>query len=186
MTHRTARARSIRARSIRTWSIGALASAGLAALPGCEQPGVLGQRTGRDIAPGWRAPGPFEPVALRIYPLTRLERDDRGKPQLVLHTELKDEWGDTVKGVGALTVQLLRPQGTPADDARAEVRWDVPLWSAEDNARHYDPSSRTYRIVLGNVPDWATQGPVRLTAQLETPRTDGTMRRLWDELELQP
>ncbi|MEQ8770229.1 MAG: hypothetical protein RIB60_06940 [Phycisphaerales bacterium] len=170
------------------------------AASGCADQGSwLGDRPAREVRAGWRAPGPFEPVAIRVFPLTRLDRDDDGAARVVLHLEMKDEWGDTVKGVGQLTVQLLRPAGTASGEGRDEVRWDVAMWSDEDNARYYDPSSRTYRIVLGDVPGWVEAmmpdadgvpapgaGSVRLTAQLETPRSDGTMRRLWDEAELRP
>lgn len=155
---------------------------------------MLSQRTAGEVSAGWRSPGPFEPVALRVFPLTRVERDAAGAAQIVLHLELKDEWGDTVKGVGALTVQLLRPAGVASGGGRDEVRWDVSLWGAEENARYYDPSSRTYRIVLGDVPGWVDammsrsdpEDRVRITAQLRTPTGDGSMRSLWDELELRP
>ncbi|GJM19280.1 MAG: hypothetical protein DHS20C14_14930 [Phycisphaeraceae bacterium] len=178
----------------------ALVGGALLVLGGCAETGSwLGNRPASQVRAGWRAPGPFEPVALRVFPLTRLDRDAEGQAQVVLHVELKDEWGDTVKGAGLLTVQLLRPQGERAGTGKDEVRWDVSLWSDEDNARHYDPSSRTYRIVLGEVPEWVVrmmpgadgsvaieEGSVRLTAQLETPHSDGTMRRLWGESELRP
>lgn len=158
---------------------------------GCAAPGRLGERPAGQVARGWRAPGPFAPVALRVFPLTRLERADDGKMRVVLHIELKDEWGDTVKGVGELTVQLLRPPGAAGGTGRDQVGWEIAMWGAEDNARYYDPSSRTYRLVLGDVPAWVEQlaggdGSVRLTAQFRTPAPDGTMRSLWGETELRP
>lgn len=180
------------------WGLRAVVGVSAALIAGgCAGPGTLEQRPAGQVAHGWRAPGPFPPVALRVFPLTRLERDEQGRARLILHVELKDEWGDTVKGAGELTVQLRRPPGMASGGGRDEVRWDVSLWGSEDNARYYDPSSRTYRVVLGDLPAWVEalvptspgegsrgEASVKVTAQFKTPKADGTMRSLWGETEL--
>ena len=94
-------------------------------------------------------PGPFAPRVMRVHPLTHTELDTADNARIVLHVELKDSWGDTVKGVGALQVQL---RGSAEGDER--VRWDVDLRELDSNVGYFDSATRTYRVVLGGLPAW--------------------------------
>ncbi|HWQ27612.1 MAG TPA: hypothetical protein VNN12_01155, partial [Dehalococcoidia bacterium] len=74
---------------------------------------------------------PFEPVTLRVHPLTHVESVAPDLPAdeclLVLHLELRDRYADPVKGLGALRVELSRPGAgpTPAPEAQMLV-WPIP------------------------------------------------------------
>jgi hypothetical protein len=94
---------------------------------------------------------PFVPRSIRIFPLTRLDMDERGRAIIVCHVEMKDRWGDGVKSAGTLEVQLYRSEG--ASDVQ-ESRWSVDLNDLDLNAALYDPASRTYRVQLGDLPAW--------------------------------
>src|SRR5258706_325686 len=52
------------------------------------------------------AQSPFAPASLRIFPLTRMDRDSGGHGIILFHFELRDRWGDGVKWPGNLQVQL--------------------------------------------------------------------------------
>ena len=64
-----------------------------------------------------RTAHPFDPVSLRVHPLTHVDASGPGAGPdqclLVLHLELKDAYTDAVKGVGPLTVELFRPGTGP-------------------------------------------------------------------------
>ncbi len=100
---------------------------------------------------GYAVPGPFAPKAMRVHPLTHTEVDKQGETRIVLHVELKDSWGDTVKGVGKLQVQL---RSTGAKGAGDRMRWDVDLRTLDANVSYFDSATRTYRVVLGGLPAW--------------------------------
>jgi len=151
-------------------------------------------------APGGRQlladlPGAFAPASIRVHPLTQLSRDQSGEPQIILHAEMLDAWGDTVKGAGRLSVRIVSVDDA-LDEARVgadELRWDVDLLDLERNAAHYDPSSRTYRVVLGGLPAWLgamapaperSGGRARLLVSFETAAKDGRVQVLRDETEL--
>lgn len=145
---------------------------------------------------------PFAPVAVRVHPLTHV--DTAGVPAdqsvLVLHVELKDRFGDTVKGLGKLKVQLYRPgSGTAPGLEKQELSWEVPdLANPEINASRFDQATRTYRLPL-KAPRWVADWPNRSAAgESENGRdwlkvrvvftaidADGSERFLEDEYVLQ-
>ncbi len=100
---------------------------------------------------GFAVPGPFAPRAMRVHPLTHTEVDKQDTTRIVLHVELKDAWGDTVKGVGKIQVHL---RGDGVLDGGDRVRWDVDLRTLDANVSYFDSATRTYRVVLGGLPGW--------------------------------
>ena len=163
------------------WVWGGLGVTALAALPGCARPGSMPPAA--MPATGQLSGGPFAPASMRVYPLTQIERTGEGEARLVLHLELRDAWGDTVKGIGNLQVQLLRAGGAGRD----ERMWEVDMWDPASNALYYDSATRTYRVQLRDLPEWAVAqserrgGSVRVLAVLRTPAPDGSERFLRDE-----
>jgi len=117
-------------------------------IAGCSRVQIVREQVVR-TEDGLAVPGPFAPRVMRVHPLTHTEVDNAGNAQIVVHVELKDSWGDTVKGVGSLQVQL---RGSAESDER--VRWDMDLRELETNAGYFDSATRTYRVVLGGLPDW--------------------------------
>lgn len=128
--------------------IAALLTSGLTAA-GCES--TTGPRT--PTGPQRiTAAGPFAPTLVRIHPLTHFDTGPDGAPRVVVHLEFEDAWADPVKAAGDLTIRL-HPAGRPADaDAPA---WDIPLRDLGLNARLFTPATRTYRVILGQLPAWA-------------------------------
>jgi len=131
---------------------GLIAISCLAVLGGCSN-GIIFQeqvvRTDDLLA----VPGPFRPSAMRVHPLTHTELGADGQPVIILHVELKDPWGDTVKGVGQLQVQL-REQNSASTIGNRGTRWDIDLRDIETNVSYFDSATRTYRIVIGGLPAW--------------------------------
>ena len=82
-------------------------------------------------------PGPFRPAVMRVHPLTHTEINAEGDAVMILHVELKDLWGDTVKGVGQLQVQI-RKQNETSVIGRRGSRWDVDLRDIEINVSYFD------------------------------------------------
>ena len=135
-------------------------------------------------------PNPFAPASLRIHPLTRVDRDNAGAAWIYCHLELRDAWGDTCKGVGALQLQLYRPVGGRASGlGTQELAWDIDLSDLDKNASFFDPATRTYRFPLQNAPAWVLDvldptkrdARVRLRAVLTTTDPQGQPRFLQDE-----
>jgi hypothetical protein len=133
-------------------------------------------------------------VAIRVHPLTRVVSDKEGRPEIVLHLECRDAWGDSAKALGAVMVRLVSTGsadaggagGTAAALEGGATRWDVDLSNLETNASMFDPATRTYRMQLTGVPTWvaATGGATRkivLQATLTPPGGDGVMS---DEFEV--
>lgn len=103
---------------------------------------------------------PFAPVAMTIHPLTRIDRDAAGELWIICHIELRDAWGDPVKGAGQLQIQLYRPiGGRLSGHGVQELTWDVDLADMERNASHYDAATRTYRLPLREPPAWLAEAP---------------------------
>ena len=147
----------------------------------------LGGCASVDPSPGITvtAQNPFVPIRLRIYPLTHLDLDEAGKPIIVCHIEFKDAWGDSVKGAGQLQIQLYRSQ---ENSDIQELRWDVDLTDLGMNAALYDSITRTYRVRLGSLPQWADEitagrakGRITLRAILTFAAQDGSDVYLQDE-----
>ena len=134
-------------------------------------------------------PGPFRPAVMRVHPLTHTELDAQGEPVMILHVELKDPWGDTVKGVGQLQVQLRKGSSTSVVGDRG-TRWDIDLRDIETNVSYFDSATRTYRIVIGGLPKWleksvrdreSEQMSARVRVLFRTSKADGEPVVLQDE-----
>lgn len=95
----------------------------------------------------------FAPVALRVHPLTHVDLAPGQDAMVVLHLEMKDAYGDVVKGVGLLRVDLFRPGGE-GEGAEPGVSWEVAdMLEPAANSRRFDVATRTYRVAL-RAPDW--------------------------------
>lgn len=158
-------------------------------LTACAPRGVVVREQVVRVDEGLVMPGPFAPKAMRIHPLTHAETGEQGDPRVVVHVELKDAWGDTVKGVGRVQIQLWR-DGRTSEEA---VRWDIDLRALGDNADYYDPATRTYRIVLAGLPAWLSEGvkagegdAARLRVLFLTAAVDGSAVVLRDEFVVRP
>lgn len=178
---------------------GLLLSAGvtIAGLAACQPGGVVVREQVVRTEDGLVVPGPFSPKAMRIHPLTHAETDAEGNQRLVLHLELKDAWGDTVKGIGRVQARVDRDGGPAGQTEAGTTRWDIDLRSLDDNASFHDPATRTYRIVLGGLPRWlagavaadaepAVPVAARVRVLFLTADTDGTPVVLRDEMTIRP
>lgn len=99
-------------------------------------------------------PHAFAPADMRVHPLTHMTRDRDGELMLVCHIELRDTWGDSVKGVGELELQLYGP-GAEEGEVVHDASWSVSLYDLQRNMDLYDRATRTYRIQLIELPTWA-------------------------------
>ena len=179
----TARSRAPRPKAIAALTLGLLSAIPLLACQGSTIYREQVVRTEDFLA----VPGPFRPSAMRVHPLTHTELQVDGQPIVVLHLELKDPWGDTVKGIGQVQIQLRRATGTATIGNRG-TRWDLDLRNLETNISYFDSATRTYRIVLGDLPDWLDQSvrdgtpeSATIRALFRTAKTDGQPVVLQDE-----
>lgn len=137
---------------------------------------------------------PFAPASMRVYPLTHLDRDDNGRARIVAHLDLRDAWGESVRGVGMLRIMLYRPASELSGRLdEQELAWDIDLNDLELNTSFYDRATRTYRVPLAGVPTWVEEMVVaqesgrsldrrlRLVTTLETLGPRGAERFLRDE-----
>ncbi|MDX2147074.1 MAG: hypothetical protein SFZ23_06085 [Planctomycetota bacterium] len=162
-------------------------STAVLALAGCcartHRPGdIESASAGADGAPTQAdGPWPFAPDSIRVFPLTRVDRDESGQARVVLHVECRDKWGDTTKSLGTLRVLLFETEGRPdAGIARQTLTWDIGLANLDYNAGLFDPATRTYRVNLLNLPEWMTRAldeggakkhVIRLKVLLEDPNS---------------
>jgi hypothetical protein len=137
-------------RSVKIFRTCAISAASYAILSGC-----VVDRASNNVAGGVVASTgtcarceAFSPVELRVHPLTQV-RSEGTESRLTLHVELRDRFGDSVKAIGTLRVDILRPgQDEPA------IAWEVTdLEDAAASTRRFDPSTRTYRVPLRG-PSW--------------------------------
>lgn len=165
---------------------GVVVSGMMACLLGCQGAMIFQEQVVRtdDLL---AVPGPFRPAAMRVHPLTHTEVRGDGQAVLVLHVELKDPWGDTVKGIGQVQVQLRKASATTTIGDRG-TRWDIDLRNIETNISYFDSATRTYRIVLGELPDWlaasvrsGTPEASRVRVLFRTAKADGEAVVLQDE-----
>lgn len=155
------------------------------------------------LIPGGRLRGevvsPFAPVALRVHPLTHVDAGEAGASGeagvalVILHVELKDRYGDTVKAAAPVKVELYRPgAGAMAAMETREAEWWMPEMADPDvNSGRFDRATRTYRLPLrlsGWPASWAQggEGPayVRLVVMVECEGPDGRARSLEGEYVL--
>lgn len=158
----------------------------IGALSGCNSRFIFQEQVVRtdDLL---AVPGPFRPVVMRVHPLTHTEIGSNGEAVMILHVELKDPWGDTVKGVGQLQVQLRKQSATSMVGNRG-TRWDVDLRDIEVNVSYFDSATRTYRIVIGGLPGWLADSVkaneavgARVRVLFRTAKADGEAVVLQDE-----
>lgn len=150
------------------------------------------------IDPKWAIP----PATIAIHPLTRIGADSAGNPALLLYLEVHDEFGQTIKALGRVRVELYRPGfarpepqtvstgDNPISPDTVQPRdqaWDVDLTEPNRNARMFDDLvTRTYTFPLGGLPSWLTDwsrggsaasGPT-ITVSFTFRDADGTERTL--------
>ncbi len=118
---------------------------------------------------------PFAPARLRIHPLTSLSKDQANQPVLTLYVEMLDAWEDSVKAVGLLTAEVF--------DGPQVRQWNVDLFDMDINGPAYDPHTRTYRFVLGQMPSWVGEIS-RVRVFLQTVDAAGEPLELFDETVL--
>jgi|GEM_PF-1076574 len=137
-------------------------------------------------------PGPFRPAVMRVHPLTHTEMSSDGDPVMILHVEFRDPWGDTVKGIGQLQVQLREGDSTREVGVRG-TRWDIDLRKIETNVSYFDSATRTYRMVIGGLPKWLgdtvrdrelEQVGSRVRVLFRTSKADGEPVVLQDEYSM--
>ncbi len=166
--------------------MGLLMLTAIVLIPGCQGSVIFREQVVRtdDLL---AVPGPFRPSVMRVHPLTHTETRADGEAVMVLHVELKDPWGDTVKGVGQVQVQLRRASTTSTIGDRG-TRWDLDLRKIEENVTYFDSATRTYRVVLGGLPDWLDESvlagdpePARVRVLFHTAKADGEPVVLQDE-----
>jgi len=149
-----------------------LACAALAALPGCHS----GSDVTREIegSPGLAAIADLAPQSLRVHPLTRVEGGPDGRPRLACHIELADRFGHSGKWPLELIIEL-EGSGEGSRDSAGFKRFSKDLISADDNAASYDWVTRTYVVLLDELPKGAKLS-VRASARVPWP--DGSVRVL--------
>lgn len=151
---------------------------------GCSRVQIVREQVVR-TEEGLAVPGPFAPKVMRVHPLTHSEVDRDDQARIVLHVELKDSWGDTVKGVGMLQVQLR------GSEPQERMRWDIDLRDLDSNVGYFDSATRSYRVILGGLPGWldrairdgqSSRGRIRVL--FRTALADGEAVVLQDEYVL--
>jgi hypothetical protein len=110
------------------------------------------------------------PERLRIHPLTRFLREESGRLDLIVHLELRDHFGQAVKGLGLARIELYRPSGIAGSGAQTqEAVWEVDLRTPDANAEAYDDLiTRTYTLLLTDLPEsvdhWVGQSGAEASA----------------------
>lgn len=96
---------------------------------------------------------PFPPTRIVIHPLTRFSTDPAsGERQLELHAELFDKYSHPVKSLGLLTIELRRASAAGSTSGDQLRRWEVDLSRPGLHERAYDRVTRTYRLLLRDLP----------------------------------
>lgn len=141
------------------------------------------------------------PVAVRLHPLTRLERTADGGVCVVVHVELIDRYDQSGRWPGTLRVSLLRPATAPSGDVRArgvpggeslDMSFTADLRNGEAHAAAYDWVTRTYVVRRCDMPAWIAdvesgRGPdqwVTVTASFRHTDFQGNSRSVNDTLRL--
>ena len=90
----------------------------------------------------------LKPAVMRVYPTTRfLHKDNRSV--LDAKIELIDEMGDSIKAVGRFRLELIdQPRAGRSAIGKRLYEWDIPVETLDQQKRHYDRITRTYRFHL--------------------------------------
>jgi hypothetical protein len=140
-------------------SAAAIACAALASLAACGL-GAKPSAAARSVGSGTHAAA-FEPIELRIHPLTRLRNTDSGR-SVDLYFELLDRFGHGVKSLGTLTVEL-RATGVGGQREPFQVRtWTVEMVDPAASSAAFDRVTRTYHVTLADVPTGDAGSSVRV------------------------
>lgn len=183
------------------------AAALVMALAGCgwmtgsrQTAGVRSPAAGETrLTPG-PALNPFAPASVRLYPLTHAQpMGPGGRPVLVVHVEVKDAWGDSIKAAGEMVVRVAPLSGWGAareGETREPSRWRIDMIDAELNSAWFDPATRTYQVRLSNLQTWMEEGirqgagkdgsdrTLRITAEFTALNAEGQVKTFYDELDL--
>ncbi|MGQ0628745.1 MAG: hypothetical protein ACT4PL_11680 [Phycisphaerales bacterium] len=134
--------------------------------PAGHEPGRPGPR-GNKKPSGEAMLALVEPARIRIHPLSRLERDDRGILRLTSHLELADAAGHSTKWLGRVRIELYRPAAAGAETGDSPALsggetqakfWEVDLTDPAQNALVYDDLvTRTYILPLVDLPEWVAK-----------------------------
>ena len=117
----------------------------------CEVKPKAGARPGAPAASlrAW----PFVPERIDVHPLTRIVASAERGAQILAHIEMRDRFGDDVKAVGELLIELyddIGPVEGVGERRQVDV-WRFDLADLDANRRAYDPVTRTYRLELTEV-----------------------------------
>lgn len=134
---------------------------GLAGLCGCVSGEAEAERPAVVPPFGAVVASPFSPAMVRVLSLTHFERTPEHGTRVLVFFELLDQWGDTVKGAGALEVRAVAMGGGAENELGNELGggprqavWEIDLADLDRNASLYDPSTRAYRLALKDLPAW--------------------------------
>ena len=110
---------------------------------------------------------PFVPDRVLVHPLTRASEDAEGQWALRVHFFFLDAWGDQVKGLGRVQVQLFA-DGRWEGRRIEPVAWEeINLNDLTTNRRHYDHVTRTYVLEVPQeaMPDWLVRSLEELASK---------------------
>ncbi len=107
------------------------------------------------------------PTRVSVHPLTRIGADRDGVESLIVHVELKDQFGHATKALGRLRIELYKPGGAGGNGIGAgeggggggvqDRVWNLDLTDPATNAGNWDELvTRTYTVYLGGLPKWLT------------------------------
>jgi len=148
---------------------------------GCQRGVVIREEVVR-AKEGMVLPGPFAPAEMRVHPLTHAEMVE-GRVRVVLHVEIRDGWGDTIKGVGRVTVRLRKSGASTMGESG--VKWEIDLRDLATNVSYFDSVTRTYRFVISGLPDWfEVEGRGKMRVLFRTARADGKIESMQDDFEI--
>ena len=120
----------------------------------------------------------FTPIAIRLHPLSRIvspatapggDAANRPASTLEAHVEFDDQFADTTKGVGTLTLQLFDPAEPAGKNGKLLQTWSFSLQSPRDHQQYWDRTTRTYlfKLPLPDLP--ANRDHLKVVAKLLLP-----------------
>lgn len=125
-------------------SVTAALAAGLLILGGCRFKGGPAATTRPTTTqPTQSAAWQPRPVRLRIYPATRIVRE-QGRLLLKAQLQCFDQMGDPIKAVGAVQFELFASDHGGTTLGRRLYRWQARLDTLEQQKLYYDPVTATY------------------------------------------